>query len=226
MKENLKIKIKNVSLTKNNHTILSDINLEIKNKSKSVITGKSGSGKTSLLRLINRLEEPSSGSIYYNGTDIKQYDTLNLRTHVSLVLQIPIVLGDTVREDLLIQSNLDISPSPSTEKLVETLELCGLSEQFLNKKSDNLSIGEKQRLCIARSIINKPDLILLDEPSSSLDKDNSYSILQMINNLNKELGITIIMVTHKIDETTHLNADYYTLSDGHISRGLKTHANG
>ena len=104
--------------------------------------------------------------------------------------------------------------------MIQTLELCGLSEQFLHKNAEELSVGEKQRVCIARSIINSPDVLLLDEPTSSLDKDNSVSILQLINNLNKELGITIILVTHKIEESKFLNGDYYTLSDGHIYKGL------
>ena len=98
--------------------------------------------------------------------------------------------------------------------------MCGLSENFINKNAQLLSLGEKQRVCIARSIINKPDVLLLDEPTSSLDFENSLSILHLINDLNKELGITIILVTHKIDEARYLNADYYTLSNGIINKGI------
>ena len=217
----LKIVLKNVGFKQNQSLILKDLNLNLKSQSKSIIIGKSGSGKTSLLRLINRLEEPTQGSIYYNDTNIKEINALDLRKKVTLVAQIPIVFDYTVQDNLTIQSKLGIAPYPATSTIIHTLELCGLSEQFIHKNTDDLSVGEKQRVCIARSIINSPDVLLLDEPTSSLDRDNSISILQMINNLNKELGITIVLVTHKIEESKFLRGDYYTLSDGHINEGLE-----
>ena len=215
-----KIVIKHISLDKNQSVILNDINLELNPQSKSVIAGKSGSGKTSLLRLINRLEEPTEGSIHYDGINIFDINVLELRKKITLVPQIPIVLDYTVQDNLTVQSKLGIAPYPATSTMIQTLELCELSEDFLHKNAEDLSVGEKQRVCIARSIINSPDVLLLDEPTSSLDKGNSVSILQLINNLNKELGITIILVTHKIEESKFLNGDFYTLSDGHIHRGL------
>lgn len=216
----LKLELKNVSYKQNQSIILNNFNLQLKSQSKSIIIGKSGSGKTSLLRLINRLEEPTEGSIYYNDININDINVLDLRKKITLVPQIPIVFDYTVQDNLTIQSSLGIAPYPATSTILRTLELCGLSEQFLHKNADDLSVGEKQRVCIARSIINSPDVLLLDEPTSSLDRDNSVSILQLINNLNKELGITIILVTHKIEESKFLNGDYYTLSGGHINDGL------
>ncbi len=220
MSNNIKFEINNLSLTRNSTLILNKINLSITNSTISIITGKSGSGKTSLLRLLNRLEDPVSGSIYYNGKDIKEYDVLKLRKEISLVQQVPIILSKSVRDNLLMQSKLAKKPYPSHETLTTTLDMCGLSENFINKDANHLSLGEKQRVCIARSIVNKPDVLLLDEPTSSLDFENSLSILKLISDLNKELGITIILVTHKIDEARYLNADYYTLSNGIINKGI------
>lgn len=220
MSNNIKFEIKDLSLSRNSSVIFNKINLTIANGSISIIAGKSGSGKTSLLRLLNRLEDPVSGSIYYKEKDLKEYDVLQLRKDISLVQQIPIIIGNSVKDNLLLQSTLTKQPYPSDETLITTLDMCGLSENFINKNAQLLSLGEKQRVCIARSIINKPDVLLLDEPTSSLDFENSLSILHLINDLNKELGITIILVTHKIDEARYLNADYYTLSNGIINKGI------
>ena len=105
-----KIVIKHIGLNKNQSVIFNDINLELSPQSKSVIAGKSGSGKTSLLRLINRLEEPTEGSIYYDGVNIIDINVLELRKKVTLVSQIPIVLDYTVQDNLTVQSKLGITP--------------------------------------------------------------------------------------------------------------------
>lgn len=215
---NYKLELKNLSLVRGGSPVLNNINLKFKEGTKSLITGKSGSGKTSLLRLLNRLNDPSEGKIYYNGLDIKDMNVIDLRRQITLVPQIPIIFDKTVKDNITIQSKFGISPCPSLDQITKTLELCGLSQQFLDKDANQLSVGEKQRVCIARSIINKPDVLLLDEPTSSLDYDNSVSIYKLINNLNTELGITIIMVTHKIEESAVLNAEYYTLLEGKIKK--------
>ena len=110
MSNNIKFEIKDLSLSRNSSVIFNKINLTIANGSISIITGKSGSGKTSLLRLLNRLEDPVSGSIYYKEKDLKEYDVLQLRKDISLVQQITIIIGNSVKDNLLLQSTLTKQP--------------------------------------------------------------------------------------------------------------------
>lgn len=215
-----KIRITNLSIVKDESILLDSQNIDIKPSSISIIAGSSGSGKTSILRIINRLDEPSGGNILYNGVNIKDIDIIKLRKSIVLVPQIPTTFNNTVKDNLLIQSKLGITPYPSDDIIIKTLNICGLDKHYMDKNAENLSLGEKQRVCIARSIINKPDVLLLDEPTSSLDIQNSQAILKLITDLNNELGITIIMVTHKIEQSKMLSADYYTLNNKQLTQGI------
>ncbi len=207
------LQFKNISINRNGVYLLESIDLKLQALSLNIIKGKSGSGKTSFLRLINRLDEPTEGIIYFNDLSINTYSIVELRTSISMVFQIPITFDGTVRDNLLIQSNLGLYQQPSFEHLCYILDLCSLSRDYLERTASDLSVGEKQRLNIARSIIHKPKLLLLDEPTSALDNDNSQNIIDTIKMLNKDLGITILIATHKLHESDSLQADIYELKD-------------
>jgi putative ABC transport system ATP-binding protein len=181
--------------------VLHDVSFSVETGEIFTVIGPSGSGKSTLLRLINRLEEPDSGRILYDGTAISAIDILTLRTKISLVGQIPVMLDGTVEDNLRYPLSLRKRPLPTSFRSGATtlLDHVGLGESFMPRHSHQLSEGEKQRVCIARALMNQPDVLLLDEPTATLDPTTANRLLYTVKALNKGLRLTIIMVTHQME---------------------------
>lgn len=173
--------------------LYSDFNLTIEPGEFVVLGGKSGCGKTTLLNMIGSLEKPDAGTITYNGKDIfsRGYQRKYLQNDVSFLFQnFALVENKTVRQNLaLVQKK-----QQSDYTMESALEFVGLSD-VLDQKVYQLSGGEQQRVAMARVLMKKSSLVLADEPTGSLDKENADNIIRLLKELNKQ-GKTIIMVTH------------------------------
>jgi ABC-type multidrug transport system fused ATPase/permease subunit len=179
------------------------------------ITGPSGSGKSALLRLLNRFEDPVRGEIRFHAIPLSRYDPLQLRRRIALVLQNPVMFHGTVRENLLRRPN---GQHLSEATLVQALEEVGLEGSFLDRNAMELSGGEKQRISIARSLLGSPEILLLDEPTSALDARSLHLVADLVTQLNRARGLTVIVVTHQPELIARLGGRVLFLDKGRIVR--------
>ena len=212
-----KIELRNIGKTRNGTVVLKDINLKLMPGRKHIIVGPSGAGKTTLLRLLNRMDDPTTGDITFDGSRLKDIPVLVLRKKVGMVFQIPVIFEGTVKDNLLVPHRLrTITGSIDDNELIKILELSGLQAGFLNRNASELSVGEKQRLNVARALINKPEVLLLDEPTSALDSESANKLLQSVKELNEVLGLTVIMVTHQIEQARFFGGAVIHLANGTV----------
>jgi len=148
----------------------------------TVIVGPSGAGKTTLLRLLNRLDDPDGGRVLFEGTDVRDYDVLELRRRVQLVGQVPVTFPGSVADNV----------GTGTPELLARV---GLDPSLATREADRLSVGEAQRMCLARSLGLGPDVLALDEPTSALDTASKGGVETLIREL-ADTGLTVVMVTH------------------------------
>jgi putative ABC transport system ATP-binding protein len=195
----IKFELKNVSKSKNGNPILKNINLKFLSANRHILIGPSGAGKTTLLRLLNRMDDPTAGLILIDEKNILDTPVIELRKKVGMVFQIPVTFEGTVRDNIMVPYELGIVENPpNADEIKHVLKLSELKVDFLDRKASELSVGEKQRLSIARTLINKPEVLLLDEPTSALDHRSAISLLRSISQLNSLIGITVILVTHQL----------------------------
>lgn len=174
-----------------------NVSFEVEKGNVFAIMGPSGCGKSSILRLLNRLEDPDEGQILYNGRNINEIPVIGLRRSIGLVMQIPQMLEGTVLDNVMYGPSLaGADLKAKRAEMEELLPWFGFDQAFLHREPGRLSVGEKQRVNILRAIVNSPDVLLLDEPTASLDADSSGSILEIVSQINMVKKTTIIMVTH------------------------------
>lgn len=196
------ISIQNLSKTFGTNEVLKDISFEVKRGEVVTIIGSSGSGKSTLLRCVNLLEKPTSGEIYYNGQNILEHDKsiYEYRTHVGMVFQ-----QFNLFNNLNVLENCIVGPmkvlkksKEEAEKIAkEFLEEVGMAA-YINAKPRQLSGGQKQRVAIARALANDPEILISDESTSALDPKTTKQILSLLQDLNKKLGLTVVMITHEM----------------------------
>lgn len=181
---------------------IKDVNLDIKNKDIYGIIGLSGAGKSTLIRCINFLEKPTSGNVYYKGTDLaalKNKELRQIRQNIGMIFQSFNLLEQrNVLKNVMFP--LEIAHLPKEEaikKAKELLDLVGLSDKLTAYPSE-LSGGQKQRVAIARALANNPSVLLCDEATSALDPNTTNSILSLLKNINEKYGITIVIITHEM----------------------------
>lgn len=174
---------------------IDDILIE-KNKITAVV-GSSGGGKTTFLKLLNNMITADRGSIKYNNKKIENYDPVELRKEVVMLPQNPQIFKGTINDNFKITEAITEKKKTESWNYEDLLTKVSL-RQNLDKKADKLSVGEKQRLALARVILLEPQVFLLDEPSSSLDEKTEEKIIKMVVNYVKENQKTLIMVTHNI----------------------------
>lgn len=204
----------------NGKRILSNITIDIDSTGITGIIGPSGSGKTTFLCLLNKLYSPSSGTIIFDGKDVVDIPSRELRKLVGMVQQRPHLFSGTIR------NNLEYGPkiwkiSYTDDELVELMAKIALPADFLDREIDGLSGGEQQRVSLARSLANKPCTLLLDEPTSALDIISSEIIENTIKKLSTE-GMKIIIVTHSLEQTKSLTNQLLFLKDGELIEKLPT----
>lgn len=211
------LELKNVC-KKYDRDVLKKINLKFGNKGLICLVGESGSGKTTLLNIIGGLEQPDSGKVIFNGNNIKNIDSSFYSNQLVSFINQNYNLIDkyTVLENILLPIELRRIRSPcNVNKILKMLSIYSLK----NKKVVSLSGGEKQRVAIARCIVQNTRVILADEPTGALDSENAYSVMRILKNLSKQK--LVIVVTHNIELANSFANDIIKINDGKIYSKLK-----
>ncbi len=201
-----------------NDWILRDCSFEFECPGLYSIIGESGVGKTTLLYTINALSSIDKGAIVLNETDIASLHPAVLRRKVSILFQTPSFVGRTVEENLLYAAKYSNNGEMDFGKLLNQVQL---GEGFLHRDVSKLSIGQKQRVCLARTLVTRPEILLLDEPTSALDDKTAEGILLMIRELSIEKGMLTIMVTHRREHAKRLSEQLLVLKNGQLDRMVK-----
>ena len=209
------IDIKNITKSFGSLQVLKGIDLHIDKGEVVSIVGPSGAGKTTLLQIIGTLDRPDTGSVYVDGIDVTSLSQKKLsdfrNQHLGFVFQFHQLLPEfTAVENIMIPAYIaGTSQKQARQRAKELLEFMGLSDRA-NHKPNELSGGEKQRIAVARALMNNPAVILADEPSGSLDSKNKEDLHQLFFNLRDQFGQTFVIVTHDeqlaaiTDRTIHL----------------------
>jgi putative ABC transport system ATP-binding protein len=207
--------LRGVSLVLEGITILDDVDIAIPDSGITVLVGPSGAGKSTLLRLLNRLEVPTAGDVRFRGEPIDAIDPLALRRRVGMVFQRPAPFPGTVRDNLLVAD-----PGGSDDELRAALDAARLDAGFLDRDADELSGGEAQRMCLARTLVTQPEALLMDEPTSSLDPDARGALEQTARRLAAR-GRPLVWVTHDLEQAGRLADDLVVLITGRIATGVE-----
>ncbi|MCK8825852.1 ATP-binding cassette domain-containing protein [Fuchsiella alkaliacetigena] len=197
--------------------ILAINKLEIKARKITCIIGKSGSGKTTLLKLLNNILTADSGSLKYKGQEITNYNPLKLRREITMLPQNPIMFADTIKNNFAKTMEYTENKEINEERYIQALRQVGLKHE-LKMEAQQLSGGEKQRLALARILLLEPEVLLLDEPSSSLDENTEDILIQMVINYIKEKKGTLIMVTHSQSIANKYGEVIISLAKGKIQK--------
>ena len=197
------IELKHITKLYGSFKALDDINLTIKDGEIFGIVGQSGAGKSTLVRCINMLEPPTSGEVLINGKDMMKLSKSQLREErkkIGMIFQhFNLLSNRTVAGNVAFPLELSGVPKAEQKKRIDDiLDVVGLTE-YKNKYPAQLSGGQKQRVGIARAIVSNPDVLLSDEATSALDPETVKSILSLLRDINKKLGITIILITHQME---------------------------
>lgn len=166
----------------------------------TAMVGPSGAGKTTLLRLLNRLDDPDGGEVLFDGRDVRTYDVIALRKRVQFVGQVPVTFPGTVADNL--------GPGGDVAALLGRV---GLDPRLAERAADRLSVGEAQRMCLARALALNPECLLLDEPTSALDEGSKGGIEALVRSLADD-GLTVVMVTHDRRQAEELADRMVTVS--------------
>lgn len=213
------IKFENVTKTYKDKTILRNISIEIEKGKLVAFIGASGCGKTTTLKMINRLVKPSSGRIYINGEDIEKKDVIKLRRNMGYVIQQTGLLPHmTVKENIeLIPRTEKYDSNSIIETTIKLMDMVGLNpDEYLNRYPVELSGGQQQRVGVARAFSTDPDIILMDEPFSALDPITRTGLQDELVNLQSQLKKTIVFVTHDMDEAVKIADMICIMKDGEI----------
>ena len=213
------IEFKNVRKDFKNKTILKDITLKINRGELVAIIGSSGCGKTTTLKMINRLIKPTSGKIFINGEDIASKDVIKLRRNIGYVIQQTGLFPHlTIRENIEMIPKVEKLNKASIEKrTLELMDMVGLnSNDFLDRYPTELSGGQQQRVGVARAFATNPEIILMDEPFSALDPITRVQLQEELIDLQSNLKRTIVFVTHDMDEAIKIADKICIMNKGEI----------
>jgi len=217
---------KSYSTGETNIKVLEKLSLEIISGDTIAITGKSGSGKSTLLHILGLLDAPDSGRLFYKekeiSTNIRNIETFRNK-HIGFVFQFHYLMADfTTIENVAMPAAISGHPWKKAKVMAKSiLEKMDMSSR-LNHFPNQLSGGEQQRVAIARALINKPDIIIADEPTGNLDKGHSDDIIALFKNLNEEFQQTLILATHDVEIACSMK-NHYVLENGtllHIRNGI------
>ena len=179
----------------------------------TAVLGPSGSGKSTLLRLLDRLVDPDAGTVRFRGEDVRSLDPLDLRRRAVLVPQLPAPLPGTVAANVRYGPGLlgrEVDPLP-------LLRLAGLAEDFAERDAGRLSVGEQQRMMLARALALEPEVLLLDEPTAALDEEAKDGVERTLAELRGRAGLSLVLVTHEAAQADRLAERVVRIADGRVS---------
>jgi putative ABC transport system ATP-binding protein len=179
----------------------------------TALLGPSGAGKSTLLRLLNRLADPDQGSVRFRGEDVAAIDVLALRRRACLVPQLPAPLPGTVESNVRHGAQLAGREPP----VGRALELAGLNGGYAEREASRLSVGEQQRVMLARALALQPEVLLLDEPTSALDEDARAGVERTLAELRERLDVSLVVVTHDRAQAGRLATRVVEIRDGRVS---------
>jgi putative ABC transport system ATP-binding protein len=200
-------------------SVLRDISGKVPVGTILTLVGPSGSGKSTLLSLCNLLLTPDHGEIWIHDKEIRQWDIPDLRRNVGLVFQMPTMFPGSVLDNLALGARLRGEALERPEELIQSV---GLSEEFLTRNAQDLSGGQKQRVSIARTLVNRPSILLLDEITSALDPTAAKEIEELILQIHREQGTTILWVTHDLEQAQRVGELTWFLVDGRLVEACDT----
>lgn len=222
------IEFRDVSKSYKDKVILKKLNFTIEDNSIVVLIGESGCGKTTTLKMINRLIEPTSGKILINGKNIKKENPIKLRRSMGYVIQQTGLFPHlTIRQNIELISKLEKKPIKEIkERTTLMMKMVGLDEgDYLDSYPSELSGGQQQRVGIARAFATDPDIILMDEPFSALDPITRASLQDEVIRLQDKLKKTIVFVTHDMDEAIKLLIKIAIMNNGELVQYDKSREN-
>lgn len=195
-------------------TILEDISFQIESGERVAIFGPSGAGKSTLIRLLNRLDEPTEGTVYLEGEDYRDIPPRTLRRKLGMVMQQPHLFPGTVAENLCFgpQANGETLDDDAIKHLLQGVDLAGFADRDVGK----LSGGEAQRVNLARTLANQPNVLLLDEPTSSLDSNARHEVEETISAVLDSQQVTCILVSHDRDQVRRMAQRVLVLEAGNL----------
>lgn len=210
-----KLEAQSLSYSIGGETIVDDVSFAVAEREILAIIGPSGAGKSSLLRLLNRLDEPTEGTVYLDGRDYRDIDPEALRQRVGYVPQQPALRDGSVYENVTTGPRLrdESIDEAHVQRLLARVDLAG----YESRDVTDLSGGEQQRVAIARSVFNRPDVLLLDEPTSSLDAEVEAQVETLLEELIAEFDLTCILVTHDRMQAKRLAERVAVLDDAKIA---------
>ncbi|TCS82484.1 phosphate ABC transporter ATP-binding protein [Tepidibacillus fermentans] len=197
------------------NAILKGISAKVMDGELITIIGPSGSGKSTFLSLLNRMTDPDSGIIRFKGKNYLEMNVLELRRKIGMVFQVPTMLSGTVRENLLIGPKL-FRQTLSEEEIDNLLEQVALPKTLKDQDARTLSGGQKQRVSLARTLANKPEILLLDEVTASLDPTSSLEIEGLVQVLHEQQRKTILWVTHNLKQAKRVGQYTWVIANGKI----------
>ena len=213
------ISFKDVSKSYDKNLILHNFNLQVKKGDFLTIIGTSGSGKTTALKLVNGLLKADTGDVCIEGKNITSVDIISLRRNIGYVIQgVGLFPHMSVRKNIAYVSNLSRKKDKS---MIDTtvnklIKIVGIDKEMLNRYPSELSGGQKQRIGIARALAASPKILLMDEPFGAVDEITRKSLQEEILRIHKELGVTIIFITHDIKEALKLGSKVLIMDKGEI----------
>jgi putative ABC transport system ATP-binding protein len=206
--------LERVTLKRAGRLVLDGVSLELP-EGASCVAGPSGSGKSSLLRLLNRLADPDSGTVCYRGVDVRERDPLELRREVCLVPQLPALLEGSVADNVRYAAALAGREEPDVGRL---LALAELDRSYAERDASRLSVGEQQRAMLARALALEPRVLLLDEPTSALDVDARDAIERTLRHLRERIDVSLVLVTHDLEQARRMASWVVRLDRGRVVR--------
>ena len=201
MMNNVTIATNQISYQTKFRTLLTNISVAIAKGQKTALIGATGSGKTTFLRLLNRLIDPSAGNILWNDKNIQTIPIQTLRRKILLVSQEPSLLGMNVSEAIAYPLQLQNLPQSEIDsRLQKWLAKLQIDRKLLNRSELELSLGQRQWVAIARALVMEPEILLLDEPTSALDRGLSHLLLDTLTELTQlPQPVTVVMINHQLD---------------------------
>lgn len=209
------ITFKNVHYYAGNTHILENVNGSFPQGKITSLIGPSGAGKTTIFKLCNNLISPNNGKIYFLKHPLHSYDPITLRRQIGLALQDATMIKGTVFDNLALPLTL-MGKTLTRDVAKKYLSFVGLEAKLLNRDAKDLSGGQRQKLSLARTLIHKPRILLLDEITSSLDKNSKQDIEQLILSINQTYETTIVWITHSIEQAKFVSDYTWVMIDGKL----------